>query len=87
MLTTLLCAKDFRDCIQSFGRMLDAIDQVVGILAFVALVEGKRLQAGKANQIGVLDLLGRDAVFTQQLSLNFGDLVQVEDDGRVRNVE
>lgn len=33
------------DCVQSLRRMLDAVDQVMGVLAFEALVERECLQA------------------------------------------
>ncbi|UUZ62914.1 hypothetical protein LP417_24250 [Polaromonas sp. P1-6] len=80
MLAAKLLAEGFGDRIQSLGRMFDAIDEIVSILAFVALVERERFQAGEADQIGVFDLLGRDAVVAQQLGLNLGNLVEVEDD-------
>ncbi|MFM0227608.1 hypothetical protein [Paraburkholderia dipogonis] len=35
----------------------------------------------------MLDLLGGDAVAAQQLRLDFGYLMQVEDDRRVRDVQ
>ena len=34
---------------------------------------------GTERQVGVLDLLCRDAVVAQQFSLNLGDLVEIED--------
>ncbi len=57
------------------------------ILALEALVECEGLQAGEADEIGVLDLLSGDAVAAQQLRLDFGDLMQIEDDRRVRDVQ
>lgn len=68
-------------------RVLDAVDQVVGVLAFEALVERECLQAREAADVGVLDALGRHPVFAEQLGADLGDLVQVEDDRRVGDVE
>src|SRR3569623_3518776 len=67
--------------------MFNAIDQVVRGLARDALVERERLQAGEADQVGMLDLLRGDAVAAEQFGLDLGDLVKVEDDGRMRDVQ
>ena len=57
------------------------------VLVIFAMIEGERLQASEAHQICVFDAFDGDACVVQKLCLNLGDLVQVEDDGRVRNVE
>ena len=51
------------------------------ILALETLIKCERLQAREADQVGVLDLLGRDAIAAKQFCLDLGDLVKVEDDG------
>lgn len=67
--------------------MLNAIDQIVRILALKALIEREGLQAGEADQIGVFDLLDGDPIATQQFGMDFDNLVQVENDRRVRDVQ
>ena len=47
------------------------------ILALETLIKCAR----EADQVGVLDLLGRDAIAAKQFCLDLGDLVKVEDDG------
>ncbi|MCY1359921.1 hypothetical protein D9M69_465230 [compost metagenome] len=87
MFATSLVMEGFGYSVHAFGCVLDAINQIVRILALETLVEREGLQAGEADKAGMLDLLGSDAVATQQLGLDFGDLVQVEDDGRMRDVQ
>lgn len=87
MLTCQCQAKSFGPGSKSFWRMLETIDQVVRILAFKTLVEREGLQAGEADEVGVLDFLGGDTVVAQQLSLNLGDLVQIKNTRRVRDVQ
>ncbi|MFT3792332.1 MAG: hypothetical protein QM741_14960 [Rudaea sp.] len=87
MLASSLVAEGLSHGVHALGRVLDAIDQVVRVFALEALVEREGLQAGEADEIGVLDLLGGDAVAAQQFRLDFGDLVQVENDRRVRDVQ
>lgn len=80
MLASSFFAEVFGHGVHAFGRVLDAIDQIVRVFTLESLVERERLQAGEADEIGMLDLLGGDAVAAQQLRLDFGDLMQVEDD-------
>lgn len=68
--------------VQSFGCVFNAIDQIVCVLAFKALIEGERLQAGKADQVGMLDLFRCDSVAAEEFCLNLGDLVKVKNDGQ-----
>jgi hypothetical protein len=80
MLASERSAEGRYDGVRPVRRVLDAVDQVVGVLAFEALVEREGLQAREADDVGVLDALGRHPVFAEQLGADLGDLVQVEDD-------
>jgi len=51
------------------------------------LVERKRLERREAHDVRVLDGLGRDASIAEQLSPNFGHLMEVENDRAVRDVQ
>jgi hypothetical protein len=74
MLAFAFLAKYLRNRLDTFGCMFQAINQVMGILALEALVERKHLQAGEANQVGMLDPFDGDAVTSQQFCLDLGDL-------------
>ena len=63
------------DCVQALRRVLDAIDQVVSVLAFEALVERYRLQACEAHQVGVPDLFRCHTVAVEELGLDLGNFV------------
>jgi hypothetical protein len=58
--------------------MLDAIDQVMGVLALEALVEREGLQAGEADDVRMLDAFGGHAVLAQQLRADLCDLMQAK---------
>ena len=47
MLAVAFLAKCIDDSIKALWRMLDAINQIVGVLAFEALVERECFQAGE----------------------------------------
>jgi hypothetical protein len=80
VLTIPLPAEVLGHGIYSIRRVLDATDEVVCILTLETLIEREGLQAGKADEVRVLDLFGRDAVAAQQFCLNLADLMQIEND-------
>lgn len=61
--------------------MLDAIDEIVRVLALEALVEGEGFQAGETRDVGVADLLGGDAVAIEEFSRDLANLIVIEHDG------
>lgn len=82
-----LAAKGGNHAVHAFGRVLNAVEQIVRALSFEALVDREGFQTGEADEIGVPDPLNRDTVSAQQFSLNLGDIVQIEDTRRMRNVQ
>ena len=67
--------------------MLNAIDQVVRILALEPLVKGERLQAGEADEISVPDKFCPDTGPSEEFGLDLSRLIQVEDDRRMRYIQ
>ena len=61
--------------------MLDAIDEVMGVLSLEALVEREGLQAGETDDVRMLDAFGGHPVLAQKLRLDLCDLMQVENHG------
>jgi hypothetical protein len=60
---------------------LKATDNIVGIFRFMPLIERKRLEAGKADDVGVANILDRNAFLPEQLGADFLHLVVIEDHG------
>ena len=87
MLAGALLVESRSHGVQTFRCMLNAIDQIVRVLAFEALIERERLEAGKADQVGMLDPFRRNSIATEEFSLNLGDLVKVKNDGRRRDIQ
>lgn len=87
VLSVTLLSKYLRYRIGTFWRVFEAVDQIVSIFALEALVKRKRLQAGEADQVCMLDPLDCDAIASQQFRFDLDDLMQVEDDGGMRDVE
>ena len=87
MLASTFFAEHVSYGVHAFVRVLDAIDQIVRVLAFEALIERERLEAGKADQVGMLDPFRRNSVATEEFSLNLGDLVKVKNYGRIRDIQ
>ena len=63
MLASSFLAEGFGHGVHAFGRVLDAIDQIVCVFTLESLIEREGLQAGEADEIGMLDLLGSDAAW------------------------
>src|SRR3546814_3566260 len=67
-------------------QILDAVDQVVRILALEPLIESKGLETGEGDDISVAHDLGGTALTVQQVRRDFDGPVMVEHHGRVRDV-
>ena len=80
-------AEHLRKTVKPFLRVLNAIDQVVGIFPLEALIEGESLQAGETHQIGVFDFLDGNSRTPEELCPDLHGLVEIKDDGRMRYVE
>src|SRR5690606_30095110 len=63
-----------------------AIDEVVGILAFVSVVEREGLEAREGNDIGKWNCLSGSTGLTQQVSRYVHLVVKIEDERSMRNV-
>src|SRR3546814_18895840 len=58
--------------------MLQAVDEIMRILARVAMIKGECLEAREADDICVSDRLGRQAFTVEQLGGPFGLVVQIK---------
>ena len=74
-------AKGCDDGAEPVWGMLDAIDQVMGVLALEALVEREGLQGSEADDVRMLDEFGGHPVLAQKLRVDLCDLMQVENHG------
>src|SRR3546814_5922825 len=58
--------------------MLQAVDEIMRILARVAMIKGECLEAREADDICVSDRLGRQAFTVEQLGGQLGLVVQIK---------
>ena len=61
--------------------MLNAVDQVIGVLPFESLIDGQCLETGESQQVSVSHSLADDAVAIEKFSPNLANLVVIEDYG------
>src|SRR3546814_12314563 len=64
--------------VQPTRVMLQAVDEIMRILARVAMIKGECLEAREADDICASDRLGRQAFTVEQLGGQFGLVVQIK---------
>ena len=57
------------------------------VLSFEALIESECLEASNTHQVGVIHLFSGEAVAIKEFGLNYRHLVQIKNNGGVRDVE
>src|SRR3546814_9420734 len=73
--------------VQPTRVMLQAVDEIMRILARVAMIKGECLEAREADDICVSDRLGRQAFTVEQLGGQFGLVVQIKHHRGMGDVE
>jgi hypothetical protein len=87
MLTSQLSLKGSGSGVDPTRPILDAIHQIMRVLAFDSSPKSESLEADEADDVGIANRLCHYSVAVQELCRDLGRIMLIEDHGRVRHIQ